>query len=121
MDRINQVIADLVADMGETDKAIAKRLGISPQLLGQYKSGKKKPGFAVIQKWSAAFNQDLVKIASQDETIVSRESQGVISTEQYKEWINDERVNSAHLRELNLKFVEIISVLSNKVGAGQNA
>jgi len=60
MDRINKVIADLVTQTGETDKAIAAKLGISPQLLGQYKSGKKKPGFEVIQKFNSVFNQDLV-------------------------------------------------------------
>jgi len=121
MDRINKVIADLVTQTGETDKAIAAKLGISPQLLGQYKSGKKKPGFEVIQKFNSVFNQDLVKLASNDETKVSRGSASVVTIDKYDALVNDLRENNKHLRDSNSKFIEIIAILSSKVGASQNA
>lgn len=127
MTPIEDVIKDLIKKNGGNKSEIARKLGgkISSQRLGMYESGKMKPKQDFVKKWKQVFGDDIDLLAERN---VSREAlpERKLRTpedliDDYKAWVNDERTNSAHLRELNLKFVEIIQVLSAKVGVPQNA
>lgn len=73
MERLNQVLFDLVRKKG-TNKKVAEPLGITPQALGKYLKGRKLP-LTLVKKWKEVYGDDLLKLAEgQKEPNVSRET-----------------------------------------------
>lgn len=64
MDQVSKLLADLVPKKGKNKSVVAKRLGISPQLLGQYIQGRQKPKVEFFNKWKETFGEDLLNKAT---------------------------------------------------------
>lgn len=71
MKSIKDVLIDLVPKRGKNQSQVAKQMGISSQLLGQYMAGRQKPKAEFYQKWKDEFGDDLLNIIK---TNVSRET-----------------------------------------------
>lgn len=73
MDRLNQVLIELVKQKGKQVE-VAKALGISSQRLGNYLRGR-QISVDIITRWRRAYNEDLMVLAeTPGTTIVSRET-----------------------------------------------
>lgn len=57
---ISQIIAQAIERQGSNKSEIARKLGISSQLLGQYEKGPKEPKLAFYVKWWENFKEDLL-------------------------------------------------------------
>lgn len=62
----------MVPKKGKSKSAVAKKLGISSQLLGQYMAGRQQPKPGFYLKWKEVFGDDLLK---KIETNVSHETE----------------------------------------------
>jgi hypothetical protein len=80
MNLINQVIDELCRRHGDKNTEIAAKLSenapkkISPQRIGQYRKGKKKPGADFIRLWSETFGDKIMDEVEKRETKVSHET-----------------------------------------------
>lgn len=60
LDQVSDTIKKAVEDKGKSQAAVARKLQISSQLLGQYISGKHKPKSDFYLKWKEVFKEDLL-------------------------------------------------------------
>lgn len=61
MDQIAKIVKQYVDKRGKSQSEVARRLGISSQLLGQYISGRHKPKADFYTSWKKVFGDDLLK------------------------------------------------------------
>jgi transcriptional regulator with XRE-family HTH domain len=62
MKPMQEQLARLIEEKGGNKSLIAKKLGISRQLLGQYLQGRHNPKIDFWIKWKRAFNEDPLKL-----------------------------------------------------------
>jgi transcriptional regulator with XRE-family HTH domain len=83
MKNLAELLADLVAKKGGNQSEIARKLGISPQRLGQYLDERQKPKTDFYMKWKKVYGEDIQQMLMSGEikeTNVSRET--IPSTEE---------------------------------------
>lgn len=68
---IADVLTELVPKKGKNKSDVARRLGISSQLLGQYMNGRHEPKLAFYEAWEREFGE---KLKTGNERIVSHET-----------------------------------------------
>jgi phage repressor protein C with HTH and peptisase S24 domain len=73
LSQVSDIIAKEVADRGGNQSEIARKLGISSQLLGQYIAGRHKPKADFYIKWKTVFGEDLLDLIERN---VSHENNG---------------------------------------------
>ena len=71
MSQENKAFKALVLSKGNNKSEIARKLGVSSTLIGQYIQGRQKPKWDFFQKWREAYGEDIKQMF---ETIVSRET-----------------------------------------------
>jgi transcriptional regulator with XRE-family HTH domain len=105
-DKIGSVLTSLREKRKLNKAQVARQLGISSQLLGQYESGRQQPKTEFILKWKNVFGEDLFKYL---ETNVSRETTNGVPdagvVEVLKENNQDLR-NSNHDLRTNNQFLQ---------------
>lgn len=62
LDQVVAILNNLVPKRGKSKSEVARKLGISSQLLGQYMDGRQKPKPEFYIKWKDAFKEDLLKL-----------------------------------------------------------
>lgn len=78
LDQVVAVLNNLVPKRGKSKSEVARKLGISSQLLGQYMDGRQKPKADFYVKWKNAFKEDILKLV---ETNVSTVMEDMIEYE----------------------------------------
>lgn len=71
MRQLPEILQELVPTKGKNQSDVARKLGISSQLLGHYVRGRRKPGGKFFLQWRKTFGEDLLAMI---ETKVSREN-----------------------------------------------
>lgn len=56
-----QIIADAIERQGSNKSEIARKIGVSSQLLGQYEKGQKEPKMGFFARWKKEFGEDLYR------------------------------------------------------------
>lgn len=79
MDQVSEIIRKYRESKGWNKSQLARQLGISSQLLGQYETGKRLPKANFILKWKEVTEQDLLK---QNEANVSRETHAATNVDE---------------------------------------
>lgn len=62
MRQLSDILKELIPKKGKSKSEVARLLGISSQLLGQYQRGGRKPGGDFFLKWRQVFGEDLLKL-----------------------------------------------------------
>lgn len=63
---IADVLTELVPQKGKNKSEVARRLGISSQLLGQYMNGRHEPKLSFYEAWAREFGEDLKPAAERN-------------------------------------------------------
>lgn len=84
MEELKDILTEKRAKHGNKAQ-VAKKLGISPQKLGQYEKGRQKPKLEFYKKWKEAFGEDLVmetnvSILTENNTPVDKASDNKLIT-----------------------------------------
>lgn len=74
LDQVVTVLKYLVPKRGKTKSEVARTLGISSQLLGQYMDGRQKPKADFYVKWKNAFKEDLLKLVETNVSAVMEDA-----------------------------------------------
>lgn len=69
MDQLGEKLRSFREKEGYSKSEIARQLGISSQLYGQYEKGDKTPGIGFVGKWKKAFNFDITETKVSHETV----------------------------------------------------
>jgi predicted transcriptional regulator len=113
LDQVVAVLGRLVPKKGKSKSEVARKLGISSQLLGQYMDGRQKPKADFYLKWKSVFGEDLMKYV---ETNVSEVREDAIEYE----------VGTPLIKELTKEIkqlkatVHILKVTVAQIAATQN-
>lgn len=73
MSQVSEIIKSKIAQRGGNKSEIARQLGVSSQLLGQYERGRHKPKPEFYIKWKEVFGEDLLS-----KTNVSKEANEIV-------------------------------------------
>lgn len=73
LDQVVAVLNKLVPKRGKSKSEVARRLGISSQLLGQYMNGRQKPGADFYIRWKNTFKEDLLSLVETNVSIVNED------------------------------------------------
>jgi transcriptional regulator with XRE-family HTH domain len=79
MPELKEILTKLRSGHGNKSQ-VAKRIGISPQLLGQYEQGRQLPKIDFYKKWKTAYGEDLIEMIG--ETNVSHETEKLTQVEE---------------------------------------
>lgn len=71
MSQVSEILKELIPLRGKNSAEVARKLGISSQLLGQYLNERHKPKQDFYNKWKEVYGDDLLSLV---ETNVSRET-----------------------------------------------
>ncbi|HVZ95414.1 MAG TPA: helix-turn-helix domain-containing protein [Chitinophagaceae bacterium] len=74
MKPISEIIKDKRIELQINKAEMARKLGISSQLYGNYEDGTHEPKIEFYKKWKEVFNQDLLSIKIDDERSEPSES-----------------------------------------------
>lgn len=114
MATIHKVINDLVIKYGGVNKEIALKLSekankpISPQRLGQYRTGPKVPNADFLLLWFEVYGDNILELMKDGETKVSRETKGGQTLQKEKEMLfNELQSDLRTLRKLAEEHAEI--------------
>lgn len=81
MDQLHKILSDLVPKKGRSNAAVAKQLGISGQLLGQYMAGTRNPKTKFFIDWKREFGEDLLQLIEANvsqETIANEDNHSYV-------------------------------------------
>lgn len=100
---LNEVIKELRRKHGNQSQ-VAKKIGISSQLLGQYENGRQEPKIGFFEKWLTVFNEDIraVQKRSIAETNVSHETKKPTPVQ------NQPAVAEKPLRDMSADIINVI-------------